>query len=104
MLAHPIEDEGVVSERPSGTQPTPSPPHPSTDQHETQPDQSPEPSHYYSYFLNSIPEVSGWESWRLVLPVTDQAKKIKHLKAQIKKLTKKAKPVITHTKSWNEEL
>ncbi|GKB97023.1 hypothetical protein Tco_0983160 [Tanacetum coccineum] len=30
----------------------------------------------------------------------DQAKEIKHLKAQIKKLKKKAKPVITHHKAW----
>ncbi|GJR02605.1 hypothetical protein Tco_0525589 [Tanacetum coccineum] len=34
------------------------------------------------------------------LTVTDQAKEIKHLKAQIKKLKKKAKPVITHHKAW----
>ncbi|GJT01250.1 hypothetical protein Tco_0822419, partial [Tanacetum coccineum] len=32
--------------------------------------------------------------------VTYQAKEIKHLKAQIKKLKKKAKPVITHHKAW----
>ncbi|GKC19153.1 hypothetical protein Tco_1021303, partial [Tanacetum coccineum] len=32
--------------------------------------------------------------------VTDQAKEIKHLKAQIKKLKKKAKLVITHHKAW----
>ncbi|GJT07189.1 hypothetical protein Tco_0841651 [Tanacetum coccineum] len=32
--------------------------------------------------------------------VTDQAKKIQHLKAQIKKLKKKAKPVITHHRAW----
>ncbi|GJU18860.1 retrovirus-related pol polyprotein from transposon TNT 1-94 [Tanacetum coccineum] len=30
----------------------------------------------------------------------DQAKEIKHLKAQIKKLKKKAKPVITHHRAW----
>ncbi|GKE36068.1 hypothetical protein Tco_1455390, partial [Tanacetum coccineum] len=30
----------------------------------------------------------------------DKAKEIKHLKAQIKKLKKKAKPVITHHKAW----
>ncbi|GKA88656.1 hypothetical protein Tco_0810420, partial [Tanacetum coccineum] len=35
MLAQPTEDEVTVSERPSETQPTPSPPHPSADQHET---------------------------------------------------------------------
>ncbi|GKD27647.1 hypothetical protein Tco_1233861 [Tanacetum coccineum] len=32
--------------------------------------------------------------------VTDQAKEIKHLKAQIKKLKEKAKPVMTHHKAW----
>ncbi|GJT70550.1 hypothetical protein Tco_1029836 [Tanacetum coccineum] len=32
--------------------------------------------------------------------VTNQAKEIKHLKAQIKKLKKKAKPVITHHRAW----
>ncbi|GJS42482.1 hypothetical protein Tco_0567525 [Tanacetum coccineum] len=36
----------------------------------------------------------------LCTQVTDQAKEIKHLKAQIKKLKKKAKPVITHHKAW----
>ncbi|GKE96854.1 hypothetical protein Tco_1581709 [Tanacetum coccineum] len=44
MLAQPTEDEGAVSERPTETQPTHSPPHPSADQHETQPDPSPKPS------------------------------------------------------------
>ncbi|GJY70796.1 hypothetical protein Tco_0474499 [Tanacetum coccineum] len=32
--------------------------------------------------------------------VTNQSKEIQHLKAQIKKLKKKAKPVITHHKAW----
>ncbi|GJV53650.1 putative reverse transcriptase domain-containing protein [Tanacetum coccineum] len=36
----------------------------------------------------------------LCTQVTNQAKEIKHLKAQIKKLKKKAKPVITHHKAW----
>ncbi|GJU09262.1 hypothetical protein Tco_1125692 [Tanacetum coccineum] len=35
-----------------------------------------------------------------IIKVTDQAKEINHLKAQIKKLKKKAKPVITHHKAW----
>ncbi|GKE37507.1 hypothetical protein Tco_1460912, partial [Tanacetum coccineum] len=35
-----------------------------------------------------------------MLQVTDQAKEIKHLKAQIKKLKKKSNPVITHHKAW----
>ncbi|GKE67161.1 hypothetical protein Tco_1521322, partial [Tanacetum coccineum] len=36
----------------------------------------------------------------LYTQVTDPAKEIKHLKAQIKKLKKKAKPVITHHRAW----
>ncbi|GKE83760.1 hypothetical protein Tco_1557502 [Tanacetum coccineum] len=36
----------------------------------------------------------------LCTQVTDQAKEIKHLKAQIKKLKKKYKPVITHHRAW----
>ncbi|GKF19224.1 hypothetical protein Tco_0067862, partial [Tanacetum coccineum] len=36
----------------------------------------------------------------LKIKVTDQAKEIKHLKAQIKKLKKKAKPIITHHRAW----
>ncbi|GJX83857.1 hypothetical protein Tco_0333338 [Tanacetum coccineum] len=36
----------------------------------------------------------------LCTQVTDQAKEIKHLKAQNKKLKKKAKPVITHHRAW----
>ncbi|GKF76529.1 hypothetical protein Tco_0228999, partial [Tanacetum coccineum] len=39
------------------------------------------------------PEVSGGNH-------RDQAKEIKHLKAQIKKLKKQEKPVITHHKAW----
>ncbi|GJZ78381.1 hypothetical protein Tco_0643218 [Tanacetum coccineum] len=42
---------------------------------------------------DSIPEGSSGNH-------RDQAKEIKHLKAQIKKLKKKAKPVITHHKAW----
>ncbi|GJV99805.1 hypothetical protein Tco_1555057, partial [Tanacetum coccineum] len=36
----------------------------------------------------------------LCTQVTNQAKEIKHLKAQIKKLKKKAKPIITHHRAW----
>ncbi|GJY11928.1 hypothetical protein Tco_0381237 [Tanacetum coccineum] len=83
MLAQPTEDEGAVSKRPSETQPTPSPPHPSADQHETQPDPSLRPSPTIP-IPDSIPEV------------TTQAAQIKDLKSQIKQLKKKAKPVISH--------
>ncbi|GJY16446.1 hypothetical protein Tco_0386868 [Tanacetum coccineum] len=41
MLVQPTEDEGEVSKRQSEPQPTPFSPHPSADQHETQPDPSP---------------------------------------------------------------
>ncbi|GJS49412.1 hypothetical protein Tco_0599533 [Tanacetum coccineum] len=90
MLVQPTEDEGEASERQSEPQPTPSPPHPSADQHETQPDPSPRPSPTIP-IPDSILEGSGGNHG---------AKEIKHLKAQIKKLKKKAKPVITHHKAW----
>ncbi|GKC76507.1 hypothetical protein Tco_1127281, partial [Tanacetum coccineum] len=123
MLVQPTKDEGEASERESEPQPTPSPPHPSANQYETQPDPSPRPS---PTILDSIPEGSGGNhegqssSDRSLLgnkdgltlqsiydlcvslckQVTDQAKEIKHLKAQIKKLKKIAKLVITHHKAW----
>ncbi|GJY42914.1 hypothetical protein Tco_0431127 [Tanacetum coccineum] len=125
MLVQPTEDEGEGSERPSEPQPIPSPPHPSTDQHETQTNPSPRPSPT-SHITDSIPEGSGGNHGgqsssdrslsgneggmtlqsvydlciSLCTQVTDQAKEIKHLKAQIKKLKKKAKPVITHHRAW----
>ncbi|GJS11149.1 ribonuclease H-like domain-containing protein [Tanacetum coccineum] len=70
MLVQPTEDEGAQSERQSEPQPTPFPPHPN------------------KRILVGIKEV------------TDQAKEIQHLKAQIKKLKKQAKPVITHHRAW----
>ncbi|GJU34017.1 hypothetical protein Tco_1182371 [Tanacetum coccineum] len=125
MLVQPTKDEGEGSERPSEPQPIPSPPHPSIDQHETQTNPSPRPSPT-SHIPDSIPEGSGGNHGgqsssdkslsgnegdmtlqsvydlciSLCTQVTDQAKEIKHLKAQIKKLKKKAKPVITHHRAW----
>ncbi|GJR92610.1 putative ribonuclease H-like domain-containing protein [Tanacetum coccineum] len=58
MLAQPTEDEGAVSERPSETQPTPSPTHPSEDQSEPQPDPFLIPSSS-NPIPDSIPEGSG---------------------------------------------
>ncbi|GJV15336.1 ribonuclease H-like domain-containing protein [Tanacetum coccineum] len=92
MLVQQTEDEGEASERPSASQPIPSPPHLSEDQPQTQTDPSPRPSPSIA-ILDSNPEGSGGNH-------RDQAKEIKHLKAQIKKLKKKAKPVITHHKAW----
>ncbi|GJU62115.1 hypothetical protein Tco_1243950 [Tanacetum coccineum] len=85
MLAQSTEDEGAVSERPSETQPTPSPTHPSDDQSEPQPDPFLRPSSS-NPIPNSIPEGSGGNHG--------------DLKAQIKQLKKKAKPVISHHNAW----
>ncbi|GJR43138.1 hypothetical protein Tco_1311241 [Tanacetum coccineum] len=52
------EDEGVISERPSETQPIPSPTHPSEDQSEPQPDPFLRPSSS-NPIPDSIPEGSG---------------------------------------------
>ncbi|GJZ89063.1 hypothetical protein Tco_0660845 [Tanacetum coccineum] len=84
--------KGEASERPSDSQPIPSPPHLSEDQPQTQPDLSPRPSPTI-HIPDSILEGSGGN-------YGDQAKEIKHLKKQIKKLKTKAKPVITHHKAW----
>ncbi|GJW39695.1 hypothetical protein Tco_0065540 [Tanacetum coccineum] len=125
MLVQPTEDEGEQSERPSEPQLTPSPPHPSEVHVEPQSDPSPRPSPT-THIPDSIPEDSGGNHGgqsssdrslsgnegdmtlqsvydlciSLCTQVTDQAKEIKHLKAQIKKLKKKAKPVITHHRAW----
>ncbi|GJV26666.1 hypothetical protein Tco_1383114 [Tanacetum coccineum] len=125
MLVQPTEDEGAISERPSEAQPTPSPPHPSEATVEPLSDPSPRPSPS-TYIPDSIPEssdgnqgghsssdksLSGNEGdmtlqsvydlcISLCTQVSDQAKEIQHLKAQIKKLKKQAKPVITHHRAW----
>ncbi|GJV36287.1 putative ribonuclease H-like domain-containing protein [Tanacetum coccineum] len=125
MLVQPTEDEGATSERPSEPQPTPSPPHPSEANVEPQSDPSPRPSPS-THIPDSIPESSGGNHGgqsssdkslsgnegdmtlqsvydlciSLCTQVTDQDKEIKHLKAQIKKLKKKAKHVITHHRAW----
>ncbi|GJT32231.1 hypothetical protein Tco_0922650 [Tanacetum coccineum] len=122
MLVQPTEDEGEVSERPSESQPIPSPTHPSEDQPESQPDPSPRPSssipipdsnlegsggnqggqsssdisllgNEYGLTLQSVYDLCV----SLCTRVTTQAAKIKDLKAQIKQLKKKARPVICHT-------
>ncbi|GJX17818.1 hypothetical protein Tco_0218650 [Tanacetum coccineum] len=90
MLVQPTKDEGATSERPSELQPTPSPPYPSETNVEPQSEPSPRPS-YSTHIPDSIPESSSGNHG---------AKEIKHLKAHIKKLQKKAKPVITHHRAW----
>ncbi|GKE23423.1 hypothetical protein Tco_1434935 [Tanacetum coccineum] len=91
MLVQPTEDEGALSERPSEAQPTPSPAHTSEVPIEPQTDPSPRPSPS-TIIPDSIPESS------------DQAKEIQHLKAQIKKLKKQAKPVIKHHRAWMQSV
>ncbi|GKF98711.1 hypothetical protein Tco_0297494, partial [Tanacetum coccineum] len=83
MLVQLTEDEGTTSERPSKPQPTPSPPHPNKATVEPQSDPSPRPLPFQRVLVG-------------IMEVTNQAKEIKHLKAQIKKLKKQAKPAITH--------
>ncbi|GJR88746.1 hypothetical protein Tco_0212757 [Tanacetum coccineum] len=125
MLVQPTEEEGDILERQSEPQPIPSPPHPSTDQHDTQTNPSPRPLPT-THITDSIPEGSGGNHGgqsssdrslsgneggmtlqsvydlciSLCTQVTDQAKEIKHMKAHIKKLKKKAKPVIIHHRAW----
>ncbi|GJT15103.1 hypothetical protein Tco_0873809 [Tanacetum coccineum] len=76
MLVQPTQDEGASLERPSEALPTPSPAPSSEIPLEPQPD-SP-----------------------LLKLVSDQAKEIQDLKAQITKLKKQAKPVIKHHKAY----
>ncbi|GKD54973.1 hypothetical protein Tco_1288360 [Tanacetum coccineum] len=121
MLVQQIEDEGEASERPSDSQPIPSPPHSSADQPQTQtnpspsiaiPDSNPKGSggNHEGQSSNDTSLLGNEDGLTLqsvydlcvslCKQVTDQAKEIKLLKAQIKKLKKKAKPVITHHKAW----
>ncbi|GKC21888.1 hypothetical protein Tco_1024038, partial [Tanacetum coccineum] len=80
MLVQPTEEEGEVSERPSESQPIPSPTHTSEDQFEPQSDQSLRPSSSIP-ISDSNPESSGGNHGE-----------IKGLKAQIKQLKKNARP------------
>ncbi|GJZ03518.1 ribonuclease H-like domain-containing protein [Tanacetum coccineum] len=97
MLVQPTEDEGEASERPYESQPIPSPPYLSKDQPESQPDSS--LTFPTSLFLIPIQRVLV-RILEASHPVTIQAKQIKDLKAHIKKLKKKARPMITHHKAW----
>ncbi|GJX12799.1 hypothetical protein Tco_0204557 [Tanacetum coccineum] len=80
QLMGPTEEEGEVSERPSESQPIPSPTHTSEDQFEPQSDQSLRPSSSIP-ISDSNPESSGGNHGE-----------IKGLKAQIKQLKKNARP------------
>ncbi|GJR08671.1 putative ribonuclease H-like domain-containing protein [Tanacetum coccineum] len=125
MLVQLSEDEGEVLERPSESQPIPSPIQPSNDQPETEYDPSLRPSST-TPIPDSIPEGSGGNHGGqsssdrslsgnedvltlqsvydicilLCKQVTAQAVEIKALKAQIKRLKKHARPIINHHKAW----
>ncbi|GJY68017.1 hypothetical protein Tco_0470999 [Tanacetum coccineum] len=106
MLAQPTEDEGAVSERPSETQPTPSPTHPSEDQSEPQPDPFLRPSSS-NPIPDSIPEGSGGNHGGQSSSDRSQSGTEDDLtlqSAQIKQLKKKARPVINHHKAWIKSL
>ncbi|GKC14290.1 hypothetical protein Tco_1011072 [Tanacetum coccineum] len=81
------KDEGKASERPSESQPIPSPSYPSEDQ-----------PLLLSLFLIPIQRVLVG-IMKASHPVTIQAKEIKDLKAQLKKLKKKARFVRIYLKS-----
>ncbi|GJY05875.1 hypothetical protein Tco_0371815 [Tanacetum coccineum] len=100
MLAQPTEDEGAVSERPSETQPIPSPTHPSEDQSEPQPDPFLRPSSS-NPILDSIPEGSGGNHGGQSSSDRSLSGNEDGLTLQsIKQLKKKAKPVISHHNAW----
>ncbi|GJS72308.1 hypothetical protein Tco_0705149 [Tanacetum coccineum] len=99
----------VSSERPSEALPTPSPAPTSEIPLEPQPDSSPAQTSevpiehqptlsprlnplYYLFYPRNF--------WWRILEVSDQAKEIQDLKAQITKLKKQAKPVIKHHKAY----
>ncbi|GKD07722.1 hypothetical protein Tco_1187407, partial [Tanacetum coccineum] len=94
MLVQPTKDEGAHSEIPSEAQPTPSSPHPSEATVDPQSDPSTRPSPLPLFLILFQKVLVG------IMEVINQAKEIKHLKAHIKKLKKKAKPVITHHRAW----
>ncbi|GJW61537.1 hypothetical protein Tco_0110872 [Tanacetum coccineum] len=99
MLVQQIEDEGDTSERPSDSPLIPSLPHPKGSG-----------GNHGGYSSNDA-SLSGNEDGltlqsvydlcvSLCKQVTAQAKEIKALKAQFKKLKKGVKPLITHHKAW----
>ncbi|GKF66366.1 hypothetical protein Tco_0192883 [Tanacetum coccineum] len=99
MLVQPTEDDGAPSERPSKAQPTPSPPHPKSSVWNHKGQSSSDKSlsgNEGDMTLQSVYDLCI----SLCIQVSDQDKEIQHLKAQIKKLKKQAKPVITHHKAW----
>ncbi|GJV51990.1 putative ribonuclease H-like domain-containing protein [Tanacetum coccineum] len=109
MLVQPTQDEGAPSERPSEAQPTPSPAPTSEVPNEPQTDSSPAQTSEVPIEQQTdlSPRPSPTPIIRClsrnlvrILEVSDQAKEIQLLKAQITKLKKQAKPVIKHHRAW----
>ncbi|GJW75021.1 putative ribonuclease H-like domain-containing protein [Tanacetum coccineum] len=97
MLVQPTEDECEVSERPSESQPIPSPTHPSEDQLEPQPDLSPRPS--YSILIPDFnPEGFGGNHGGQ--SSSDRSLSGNEDGLTLQSLKKKTKPVINHHKAW----
>ncbi|GKA07341.1 hypothetical protein Tco_0686565 [Tanacetum coccineum] len=125
MLVQQTKDEGEASERPSDSQPIPSPPHQSDGLTQTQTKPFSRPSPSIHSFSDSNPEGSGGNHGgqsssdrslsgnedgmalqsvydlciSLCTQVSAQAREIKVLKAQVKKL-KKGVTLNTHHKAW----
>ncbi|GKE82019.1 hypothetical protein Tco_1552019, partial [Tanacetum coccineum] len=90
----PTPSPAPTSEVPHEPQPDSSPAHTSEVPIKQQSDPSPRPSPLLLFLLLSQKLLVG------ILEVSDQANEIQHLKAQITKLQKQAKPVIKHHKAW----
>ncbi|GKC17414.1 hypothetical protein Tco_1014196 [Tanacetum coccineum] len=127
--AQPTPSPAHTSEVPFEPQPDSSPAHSSEVPIKPQTDPSPRPSPS-TIIPNSIPETSGGNlgghsssdkslsgnegeltlqsvydlCLSLCAQVSDQAKEIQHLKAQIKKLKKQAKPIIKHHRAWMQSI
>ncbi|GJV05333.1 hypothetical protein Tco_1338902 [Tanacetum coccineum] len=99
MLVQPTKDEGAPSERPSEAQPTPSPASTKTSGGNLGGHSSSNKS-----LSGTKGEMTLQSVYDLCLSlcthVLDKAKEIQHLKAQIIKLKKQAKPVIKHHRAW----
>ncbi|GJS55759.1 putative ribonuclease H-like domain-containing protein [Tanacetum coccineum] len=100
-------NEGLLQKDLTEAQPTPSPIH--TSEVPLVPQTDPSPTHTSEVPVEPQTDPSPRPS-PLILPilmnthlfqkVSDQAKEIQHLKAQIKKLKKQAKPVVKHHRAW----
>ncbi|GKE93354.1 hypothetical protein Tco_1574449, partial [Tanacetum coccineum] len=97
--SYPAHTSEVPNEPQTDSSPAPSREVPIEQQTDLSPRPSPTP-----IIPDSIPETSGGNlgghSSSDKLLVSDQAKEIQHLKAQITKLKKQAKPVIRHHRAW----